>query len=293
MMGQSHQYRMAGQDRHRLRSWLYADGDPDGLCAVVEHRPDPLHPPPHCSAGTLPSRRSSTKSAVAKATSRDLPVFTHDELERLAGAYNRFADKMRQIIHEVRKASVSIAREAVVVRKNVGETSGKATKQGEITESVFTASNEATQAIQEVSGATEVISQSTDKNLDTARGSLDEMLEIVTKVQSVSDKLGRFNDTVGNLSQRSDSIRQVAALIKEIADQTNLLALNAAIEAARAGEAGRGFAVVADEVRKLAERVNVATTEITDNIGGMISLVRDAERKMKSSMPTSDHALGG
>ena len=209
--------------------------------------------------------------------SRDLPVFTHDELEQLAGAYNRFADKMRQIIHEVRKASVSIAREAVVVRKNVGETSGKATKQGEITESVFTASNEATQAIQEVSGATEVISQSTDKNLDTARGSLDEMLEIVTKVQSVSDKLGRFNDTVGNLSQRSDSIRQVAALIKEIADQTNLLALNAAIEAARAGEAGRGFAVVADEVRKLAERVNVATTEITDNIGGMISLVRETQ----------------
>lgn len=209
--------------------------------------------------------------------SRDLPVYSHDELRELANSYNRFADKMRQIIHEVRKASVSIAREAVVVRKNVGETSAKATKQGEITESVFTASNEATQAIQEVSVSTELIAHSTDSNLETARGSLNEMLEIVTKVQSVSDKLARFNDTVGNLSQRSDSIRQVAALIKEIADQTNLLALNAAIEAARAGEAGRGFAVVADEVRKLAERVNVATTEITDNIGGMISLVRETQ----------------
>ncbi|MDX9707214.1 MAG: methyl-accepting chemotaxis protein, partial [Azospira sp.] len=209
--------------------------------------------------------------------SKNLPVYSHDELRELANSYNRFADKMRQIIHEVRKSSVSIAREAVIVRKNVGETSVKAARQGEITELVFTASNEATQAIQEVSDATDVISHSTETNLGTARSSLNEMIDIVTKVQSVSDKLGRFNDTVSNLSQRSDSIRQIAALIKEIADQTNLLALNAAIEAARAGEAGRGFSVVADEVRKLAERVNVATEEITQNINGMIALVRETQ----------------
>jgi methyl-accepting chemotaxis protein len=207
--------------------------------------------------------------------SHDLPTVTHDELRELARAYNRFAEKMRQVINEVRKMSVNIAREAVVVRQSVGETTQRATRQADITDLVFNASNEATLAINEVSAAAEVISQSTEQNLGSARMSLEEMINIVGKVQEVSDKLGKFNATVANLSERSDSIRKIAGLIKDIANQTNLLALNAAIEAARAGELGRGFAVVADEVRKLADKVNVATQEITLNITGMIDLVRD------------------
>ena len=209
--------------------------------------------------------------------SRNLPTITHDELRTLAEAYNRFADKMREIISEVRKMSVNIAREAVVVKRTVSSTAVRADQQGEIAHSVFGASSEAVRAIQEVSSSAELISHSTDTNLATARNSLGEMQEIVSKVQLVSEKLQQFNDTVGHLAKRSDSIRQIAGLIKDIADQTNLLALNAAIEAARAGEMGRGFAVVADEVRKLAERVNLATQEITVNIGGMIDLVRDTQ----------------
>lgn len=209
--------------------------------------------------------------------SRNLPTITHDELRTLAEAYNRFADKMREIIGEVRKMSVNIAREAVVVKKTVASTAARADRQGEIAGDVFGASSEAIRAIQEVSSSAELISHSTDVNLQTARGSLDEMREIVSKVQTVSEKLETFNDTVEHLAERSESIRKIAGLIKDIADQTNLLALNAAIEAARAGEMGRGFAVVADEVRKLAERVNLATQEITENIGGMIALVRETQ----------------
>src|SRR5574343_1058607 len=209
--------------------------------------------------------------------SRNLPTITHDELRTLAESYNRFADKMREIISEVRKMSVNIAREAVMVKKTGASTAERAGRQGEIAGAVFGASTEAIQAIHEVSSSTELISHSTDANLATERTSLGEMHDIVAKVVMVSDKLGGFNATVDNLAQRSDSIRQIAGLIKEIADQTNLLALNAAIEAARAGEMGRGFAVVADEVRKLAERVNVATEDIRNNIGGMIDLVRETQ----------------
>lgn len=211
--------------------------------------------------------------------SRNLPTLTHDELRTLAESYNRFADKMRQIIDGVRKMTVNIAREAVVMKKSVGETAHLSGRQSEITTAVFAASNEAILAIQGVSASTEVISDSTEKNLETARQSLGEMGAVVDKVRLVSEKLNRFNDTVDNLAQRSDGIRQIASLIKDIAGQTNLLALNAAIEAARAGEMGRGFAVVADEVRKLAERVNVATQDISQNITGMIDLVHETQNE--------------
>jgi methyl-accepting chemotaxis protein len=205
--------------------------------------------------------------------SLDLPCTTHDELRDLAVSYNRFAEKMRTMISDVRAMTVNIATGAVQVRTKVESSAKDAQAQGQMTEVVFTASTESTSAIDSVSNSTQNISASTTANLEIARASLGEMKDIAGKINAVSEKVLRFNTTVDDLSKRSESVRQIASLIREVADQTNLLALNAAIEAARAGEAGRGFAVVADEVRKLAERVNKATEEINGNINGMIGLV--------------------
>jgi methyl-accepting chemotaxis protein len=206
--------------------------------------------------------------------SRDLPLTTHDEFRQLAESYNLFANKMRQIIGEVRNVSVSIARDAVLVNVNLDETATNVHQQAKLTDSVFVASNEATKAIDEVSRSTQIIANSTNVNLEQARISLQEMQDITERINSVGEKVLHFNHTVDDLWHRSESVNQFATVIRKVADQTNLLALNAAIEAARAGEAGRGFAVVADEVRKLADSVNKAATEITGNVAAMLSQVK-------------------
>ena len=210
--------------------------------------------------------------------SRDVPL-APGRRNPLVEGYNNFLTKLRAVLDELRKMSVSIAREAAAVKKRVTDTTASAVRQGQLTETVFTASEEATKAINQISDHTHQISDSTNANLSAARESLVELRDVRSRIEGVTNKLNGFTTTVDTLTKRSVSIREVVELIKALSEQTNMLALNAAIEAARAGEAGRGFAVVADEVRHLAERARTASDEISSNIAEMLKLVDSTQRE--------------
>jgi len=207
-------------------------------------------------------------------------VTTRDELRLVGDDFNRMVDALQHLIgtvqrevHELRSASESLAAQGEKIAQG-------ASVQSDSAAGMAAAVEQMTVGVDSIAGNSRDAQTLSGESATLAEQGAQTMQRVLDDMRGIADTVNTSEQTIAELGEQSQRISAIVDAIKDIADQTNLLALNAAIEAARAGEAGRGFAVVADEVRKLSERTALSTGEIA----GMISAVQSGTQAAIEAM---------
>ncbi|CAM3198822.1 methyl-accepting chemotaxis protein [Pseudomonas gessardii] len=222
----------------------------------------------------------------------EITVSGKDEPARLQQALKRMQENLRETIQRISQSSSQLASASEELSSVTEDATRGLHQQSQEIEQAATAVNQMTAAVEEVASNAVATSQASRESDRIAQQGREQVHQTVLSIESLADDVTANASQVEDLAQKVYGISKVLDVIRSIAEQTNLLALNAAIEAARAGEAGRGFAVVADEVRALAHRTQQSTEEIEQMIGGIQQGTDQAVNSMQQSNSRARATLG-